>query len=194
MGRKKKEDHKARQPQQAADPLEARQASAKLTATAGALAGVVARFVVGPLDVLKIRFQVQLEPIAAGAMPAHYTSLRQALVTIVKEEGVKVRGDSGAERPIHQATGLWQRRQQRQWCRQRGPLGKEGAAGQGGSHCWRRACCCLPTQCAPLPCLCRLAGPVARHRARPAADRALHRRPVCDAAALPPAGTAVWAA
>jgi hypothetical protein len=138
MGRKKKEDHKARQPQQAADPLEARQASAKLTATAGALAGVVARFVVGPLDVLKIRFQVQLEPIAAGAMPAHYTSLRQALVTIVKEEGVKVRGDSGAERPIHQATGLWQRRQQRQWCRQRGPLGKEGAAGQGGSRWARR--------------------------------------------------------
>ena len=92
MGRKKKEDSKGRQPQPAADPLEARQASAKLTATAGALAGVVARFVVGPLDVLKIRFQVQLEPIAAGAMPAHYTSLRQALVTIVKEEGVKVRG------------------------------------------------------------------------------------------------------
>jgi hypothetical protein len=103
MGRKKKEDHMGRQPQQAAYPLEARQASAKLTATAGALAGVVARFVVGPLDVLKIRFQVQLEPIAAGAMPAHYTSLRQALVTIVKEEGVKVRGGSVPERPAQQA-------------------------------------------------------------------------------------------
>lgn len=61
-----------------------------MTAAAGALAGVVARFVVGPLDVLKIRFQVQLEPIGLGGLPSKYTSMRQALVTIVKEEGVKV--------------------------------------------------------------------------------------------------------
>jgi hypothetical protein len=61
-----------------------------MTAAAGALAGVVARFVVGPLDVLKIRFQVQLEPIGRGGLPSKYTSMRQALVTIVKEEGVKV--------------------------------------------------------------------------------------------------------
>ncbi|KAI3429728.1 hypothetical protein D9Q98_010043 [Chlorella vulgaris] len=60
-----------------------------MTAAAGALAGVVARFVVGPLDVLKIRFQVQLEPIGLGGLPSKYTSMRQALVTIVKEEGVK---------------------------------------------------------------------------------------------------------
>lgn len=60
-----------------------------------ALAGAVARFVVGPLDVLKIRFQVQLEPIAAGVKTSHYTSMRQALVTIVKEEGIKAsRGGS----------------------------------------------------------------------------------------------------
>ncbi len=32
-------------------------------ATAGAVAGCIARFLVGPLDVIKIRFQVQLEPI-----------------------------------------------------------------------------------------------------------------------------------
>ena len=57
-----------------------------------ALAGAVARFVVGPLDVLKIRFQVQLEPIAAGVKASHYTSMRQALVTIVQEEGIKARG------------------------------------------------------------------------------------------------------
>jgi len=46
---------------------------------------------VGPLDVMKIRFQVQLEPIAR-ALPgkSKYTSLRQALATIVKEEGIQV--------------------------------------------------------------------------------------------------------
>lgn len=88
MSRRKK---KGREPdpdeQQSLAPLEAH---AALTACAGALAGAVARFVVGPLDVLKIRLQVQLEPIAAGAQTAHYTSMRQALVTIVKEEGIKV--------------------------------------------------------------------------------------------------------
>ncbi|KAI7835819.1 hypothetical protein COHA_010286 [Chlorella ohadii] len=87
---KKKMDQaqKAQQQQQAVAhaPIEA---NALLTAVAGALAGAVARFVVGPLDVLKIRFQVQLEPIAAGVKTSHYTSMRQALVTIVKEEGIK---------------------------------------------------------------------------------------------------------
>ncbi len=64
---------------------------ARLSATAGALAGAVARFVVGPLDVIKIRFQVQLEPIANGAATiSKYRSLRQAIVTIVKEEGIAV--------------------------------------------------------------------------------------------------------
>ena len=64
---------------------------------AGALAGCTARFVVGPLDVIKIRFQVQLEPIAKrsaelgrGAVASKYTGLRQALTTILKEEGVPV--------------------------------------------------------------------------------------------------------
>lgn len=69
-----------------------------LDATAGAAAGCVARFVVGPLDVLKIRFQVQLEPLrprgAAKLLPQQvapkYTGLVQALRTIVREEGIQV--------------------------------------------------------------------------------------------------------
>jgi solute carrier family 25 thiamine pyrophosphate transporter 19 len=64
---------------------------ATANAMAGALAGCIARFVVGPLDVLKIRFQVQLEPIATSGVKSKYTSLHQALVTIVKEEGIRVR-------------------------------------------------------------------------------------------------------
>ena len=63
----------------------------KISAAAGALAGAVARFVVGPLDVVKIRLQVQIEPIArSGITTSKYTSLRQALTTIVKEEGIQV--------------------------------------------------------------------------------------------------------
>lgn len=62
----------------------------KISMTAGALAGAVARFVVGPLDVIKIRFQVQLEPITAvGAAPSKYKSLAHAFKTIVKEEGIQ---------------------------------------------------------------------------------------------------------
>lgn len=63
-------------------------------AAAGAIAGCIARFIVGPLDVIKIRFQVQLEPIAgqvAAKQASKYTGFTQALFTIAKEEGVKVR-------------------------------------------------------------------------------------------------------
>lgn len=73
-------------------PADPRRQSALLHATAGAIAGAISRFVVGPLDVLKIRFQVQLEPIsgcAAAMVPSKYTSIHQALVTIVREEGIK---------------------------------------------------------------------------------------------------------
>lgn len=72
---------------------------AHLDAFAGAFAGGVARFIVGPLDVIKIRFQVQLEPIRQSAMqagsstlsmPSHYTGFVNAFKTILKEEGVPV--------------------------------------------------------------------------------------------------------
>lgn len=65
---------------------------------AGAVSGAVSRFIVGPLDVVKIRFQVQLEPIReTGAavlrqnhqLHSKYTSLRQAFLMILKEEGVR---------------------------------------------------------------------------------------------------------
>lgn len=58
-------------------------------AVAGGLAGACARLIVGPLDVVKIRMQVQLEPVARN-LSSKYTGLGQALVSIVKEEGVKV--------------------------------------------------------------------------------------------------------
>ncbi|WIA39300.1 hypothetical protein OEZ86_005417 [Tetradesmus obliquus] len=49
---------------------------------------------VGPLDVVKIRFQVQLEPIsmqhtARTKLPSHYTGFLNAFKTIVKEEGIR---------------------------------------------------------------------------------------------------------
>lgn len=65
----------------------ARPRSIGLDAAAGALAGAIARFAVGPLDVVKIRFQVQLEPIA-GAAASKYTGFSQALWTIFREEGL----------------------------------------------------------------------------------------------------------
>jgi solute carrier family 25 (mitochondrial thiamine pyrophosphate transporter), member 19 len=63
-----------------------------LDAAAGGMSGALARVVVGPLDVAKIRLQVQLEPVKAGvnAMKSKYTGLKQALVTIFREEGLPV--------------------------------------------------------------------------------------------------------
>ncbi|XP_053606783.1 mitochondrial thiamine pyrophosphate carrier-like [Plodia interpunctella] len=55
------------------------------TAIAGGAAGAVTRAVAQPLDVLKIRFQLQLEPIQKGSK---YSSILQATTSIVKEEGI----------------------------------------------------------------------------------------------------------
>eukprot|EP00798_Chlamydomonas_sp_ICE-L_P008234 gene8234-1500_t len=60
-----------------------------IDAGAGALAGCVARFMVSPLDVIKIRFQVQLEPISMSMAGSKYTGFFQALKTIFKEEGIQ---------------------------------------------------------------------------------------------------------
>jgi hypothetical protein len=67
--------------------------NAALHAAAGGFAGACARFAVGPLDVVKIRMQVQLEPIKRG-LNSKYTGLGQALRTIVQEEGVRVSFDT----------------------------------------------------------------------------------------------------
>ncbi|KAJ8713314.1 hypothetical protein PYW07_013684 [Mythimna separata] len=63
----------------------AQQTTVYEAAIAGGLAGAVTRAVAQPLDVLKIRFQLQLEPIENGSK---YSSLLQAVASIVKEEGL----------------------------------------------------------------------------------------------------------
>lgn len=55
------------------------------SAFAGAFAGSFTRAVAQPLDVLKIRFQLQLEPIKSGSK---YSSILQASRSIIKDEGI----------------------------------------------------------------------------------------------------------
>ncbi|XP_075516312.1 mitochondrial thiamine diphosphate carrier 2-like isoform X2 [Primulina tabacum] len=65
-------------------------------ATAGAISGAVSRTATSPLDVIKIRFQVQLEPISQWASlrrdangPSKYTGMLQATKDIFREEGLR---------------------------------------------------------------------------------------------------------
>ncbi|CAB3259635.1 unnamed protein product [Arctia plantaginis] len=52
---------------------------------AGGLAGAFTRAVSQPLDVLKIRFQLQIEPIGKGSK---YSSMAQATAAMIREEGI----------------------------------------------------------------------------------------------------------
>ncbi|CAI0466797.1 unnamed protein product [Linum tenue] len=68
---------------------------ALLDASAGAIAGGISRTVTSPLDVIKIRFQVQLEPTTSWALlnrnlaaPSKYTGMLQASKDIFREEGL----------------------------------------------------------------------------------------------------------
>ncbi|GFG33887.1 hypothetical protein Cfor_09858 [Coptotermes formosanus] len=56
--------------------------------TAGAISGAVTRFLCQPLDVIKIRFQLQVEPLNRICRDAKYWSVPQAACCIVKEEGL----------------------------------------------------------------------------------------------------------
>ncbi|CAM0884641.1 unnamed protein product [Alopecurus aequalis] len=62
---------------------------------AGAISGGISRTVTSPLDVIKIRFQVQLEPTTSWGLlrqdiygPSKYTGLLQATKDILREEGI----------------------------------------------------------------------------------------------------------
>lgn len=68
---------------------------ALIDALAGAISGGICRTVTSPLDVIKIRFQVQLEPTSQWALlqrelyrPSKYTSILQATKDIFREEGL----------------------------------------------------------------------------------------------------------
>ncbi|KAG7397568.1 hypothetical protein PHYBOEH_000501 [Phytophthora boehmeriae] len=79
-----------------------RGASASQAALAGAVSGGVTRLVAAPLDLIKIRFQVQPAPIANGHAAAKYSGLLQAVRSIYAEEGLRSfwRGNLAA-------SGLW---------------------------------------------------------------------------------------
>lgn len=57
-------------------------------AFAGGTSGCITRAVCQPLDVLKIRFQLQVEPISHKAV-SKYRSIFQAVYLISQEEGIK---------------------------------------------------------------------------------------------------------
>lgn len=55
---------------------------------AGAISGFVTRFLCQPFDVVKIRFQLQLDPIKASHPTAKYTGVWRGTRRILREEGI----------------------------------------------------------------------------------------------------------
>ncbi|GLH16353.1 Uncharacterized protein GBIM_20646 [Gryllus bimaculatus] len=56
-------------------------------AIAGSLSGMTSRFLTQPLDVVKIRFQLQVEPIHKLTQDAYYKGVTHAFKKILREEG-----------------------------------------------------------------------------------------------------------
>lgn len=69
------------------DPKNKEQLSSLQCGFCGASSGVITRVVVQPLDVLKIRFQLQIEPTTKGISRGKYSGIWQALRLVYKEEG-----------------------------------------------------------------------------------------------------------
>ncbi|XP_040187744.1 mitochondrial thiamine pyrophosphate carrier [Rana temporaria] len=57
-------------------------------ATAGSLSGLVTRAFISPLDVIKIRFQLQIEGLSSHGAHGKYSGIVQAFRLILKEEGL----------------------------------------------------------------------------------------------------------
>ncbi|XP_066991693.2 mitochondrial thiamine pyrophosphate carrier [Anabrus simplex] len=57
-------------------------------AIAGGVSGCVTRFFCQPLDVIKIRFQLQVEPLSRRSAISKYRSIIQANRRIIREEGI----------------------------------------------------------------------------------------------------------
>uniref|UniRef100_A0A8C5U1H7 Solute carrier family 25 member 19 n=1 Tax=Malurus cyaneus samueli TaxID=2593467 RepID=A0A8C5U1H7_9PASS len=69
------------------DP-EAKCVSTAEAAAAGSASGLVTRVLVSPLDVLKIRFQLQIEQLSSRNPTAKYHGILQAVQRIFREEGM----------------------------------------------------------------------------------------------------------
>ncbi|KAG1654555.1 Mitochondrial thiamine pyrophosphate carrier [Nymphon striatum] len=65
-----------------------KQLSHKDHALAGGISGVLTRLFCQPFDVIKIRFQLQVEPINKNSPYSKYTNILQAFRTVVKDEGI----------------------------------------------------------------------------------------------------------
>ncbi|KAI8512259.1 hypothetical protein Bbelb_088980 [Branchiostoma belcheri] len=70
------------------DPQEKVELSSTEYAVAGGVSGFLTRAACNPLDVIKIRFQLQVEPIKKGQHGGKYQSIPQTVATLFREEGI----------------------------------------------------------------------------------------------------------